>query len=109
MRRAAAPRTGCTRASGATRNRSGGAPPGKVRAGAGAARERRAYLKLLRAEDIAIATQVDLAEDFLVMLRRREGERLPAWLDAVEAGDIDELKRFAAADSARTRMPSRPG
>ena len=29
------------------------------------------------------------------MLRRREGERLPAWLDAAEASGIDELERFA--------------
>ncbi len=49
--------------------------------------DQRAYLKLLRAEDAAIATAVDVAEDFLVMLRRREGERLPAWLDAAEASD----------------------
>ena len=29
------------------------------------------------------------------MLRRREGERLPAWLEAAEASGIDELARFA--------------
>jgi transposase len=58
--------------------------------------EQRAYLKLLCTEDPAIAAAVDLAEDFLVMLRRREGERLEAWLDAAEASDVDELKRFAA-------------
>jgi transposase len=29
------------------------------------------------------------------MLRRREGERLPAWLEAAEASGIDELKRLA--------------
>jgi transposase len=57
--------------------------------------EQRAYLTLLRAEDGAIATAVDVAEDFLVMLRRREGERLAAWLDAAEVGGIEELKRFA--------------
>ena len=39
--------------------------------------EQRTYRQLLRAEDAAIATAVDLAEDFLIMLRRREGERLP--------------------------------
>ena len=43
--------------------------------------EQRAYLTQLRAEDAAIATAIDLAEDFLVMLRRREGERLPVWLE----------------------------
>jgi transposase len=57
--------------------------------------EQRAYLKLLFAEDAAIAAAVDLAEDFLVMLRRRQGERLAAWLDAAEASGVDELKRFA--------------
>ena len=58
--------------------------------------EQRAYLKLFRAEDDTIAAAVDVAEDFLVMLRRRQGERLPAWLDAAEASGSDELKRFAA-------------
>ena len=57
--------------------------------------EQRAYLKRFEGEDPAIATAVDLAEDFLVMLRRREGERLATWLDAAEACGSDELKRFA--------------
>jgi transposase len=57
--------------------------------------EQRAYLQQLGTEDPAIATVVDLAEDFLVMLRRREGERLPAWLETAEASGIDELTRFA--------------
>jgi transposase len=58
--------------------------------------EQCAYLKHLRSEDPAIAIAVDLAADFLSMLRRREGERLPAWLDAAEASGIGELKRFAS-------------
>jgi transposase len=58
--------------------------------------EQRAYLTLLRAEDPAIATVVTVAEDFLVLLRRREGERLEAWLDTAEASDVDEVTRFAA-------------
>jgi transposase len=49
----------------------------------------------LQAQDPAIAAATDLAEDFLLMLRRREGERLPAWLDAAEASGINELARFA--------------
>jgi transposase len=57
--------------------------------------EQRDYLRLLQAEDAAIATTIEMAEDFLVMLRRREGERLEAWLDTAEASDIDEVKRFA--------------
>jgi transposase len=56
--------------------------------------EQRAHLKLLRGDD-AIATAVDLGEVFLVMLRRREGERLAAWLDKAEASDVEEAKRFA--------------
>jgi transposase len=58
--------------------------------------EQRAYLTLLRAEEPAIATAVDVAEDFLVMLRRRQGERLEAWLDAADASGVEELTRFAA-------------
>jgi transposase len=58
--------------------------------------EQRAYLKHLGAADPTIATAVDLAADFLLMLRRREGARLPAWLDAAEASGIDELKRCAS-------------
>jgi transposase len=57
--------------------------------------EQRAYLKHLCGEDPAIITAVDLAADFLAMLRRREGARLPAWLERAEACGVDELKRFA--------------
>ncbi len=57
--------------------------------------EQRAYLDHLRSADAAIASATALAEDFLVMLRRREGDRFPAWLDAAETSSIDELKRFA--------------
>jgi hypothetical protein len=45
--------------------------------------------------DPTIATAVVLAGDFLVMLRRREGERLPDWLDQAEASGIGDLERFA--------------
>jgi transposase len=54
-----------------------------------------AYLAHLRATDPAIATATDLVADFLVMLRRREGDRLPAWLDQAEGSGIDDLVRFA--------------
>jgi transposase len=57
--------------------------------------EQRADLKLLTGEAPALATAITLAEEFLVMLRRREGERLPDWLAAAEASGIDELARFA--------------
>jgi len=57
--------------------------------------EQRAYLTLLSAQDPAIATTVALAEDFLVMLRRRAGERFPDWLAKAEASGVEELARFA--------------
>jgi transposase len=57
--------------------------------------DQRAYLQQLRTEDPAIAAATDLAEDFLLMLRRREGDRLPTWLDAAEASGIGDLARFA--------------
>jgi transposase len=57
--------------------------------------EQSAYLTQLRATDPVIATAIDLAEDFLAMLRQREGERLPAWLVAAETSGIDDLARFA--------------
>jgi transposase len=57
--------------------------------------EQCAYLTHLRATDPAIATAIALAEDFLVMLRRREGEQLAAWLDHAETSGIDDLARFA--------------
>ncbi len=57
--------------------------------------EQRAYLTQLRTTDATITTATDLTEDFLVMLRRREGERLPAWLDAAETSGVDDLARFA--------------
>ena len=37
-----------------------------------------------------------MAADFLVMLRHREGERLPAWSERAAGGGVDELARFAA-------------
>ncbi len=57
--------------------------------------EQRAYLSQLRIADPAIAVATDLVTDFLVMLRRREGARLPIWLDAAETSGIDDLARFA--------------
>jgi transposase len=57
--------------------------------------EEHACLTQLRAMEPTIATATDLAEDFLVMLRLREGERFPDWLDTAEASGIDEMKRFA--------------
>ena len=57
--------------------------------------DQRADLTQLRTEDPAIAAAVELVDDFLLMLRRREGDRLPTWLDAAEASGIADLARFA--------------
>ena len=57
--------------------------------------EQRAYLDHLRSADAAIASATALAEDVLMLLRRRERDRFPAWLEAAETSSIDELKRFA--------------
>ena len=57
--------------------------------------EQRAYLQQLGAMDPTIAIAVNLAADFLVMLRRRDGARLLAWLEAAEASGISALERFA--------------
>ena len=57
--------------------------------------EERAYLKYLSEADPAIATALDLGEDVLLMLRRREGPRLPAWRERAEASGVGDLARFA--------------
>src|SRR5262249_10507152 len=57
--------------------------------------EQRAYLTQLGTVDATIAAAVDFAEGFLVMLRRRGGERLPARLDAAAGSGIEGLARFA--------------
>jgi transposase len=66
--------------------------------------EQRACLQQLRIEEPVITIATDLAEDFLVMLRRREGARLPAWLVAAEMSGIDDLARFA--QKLRTDLPA---
>lgn len=55
-----------------------------------------AYLAHLAQTDPAIAAAATLGGDFLAMLRRREGERLPAWLEEVSRSGVEELERFAA-------------
>ena len=57
--------------------------------------EQRAYLTHPRVYDPAIATTVDLATDFLVMLRRPEGERWDSWWDGAAASGIGDLARCA--------------
>jgi transposase len=40
-------------------------------------------------------TVYELAQDFMQMLRHRQGQRLDVWLDRVRASHIPELQRFA--------------
>ena len=44
------------------------------------------------------------AQDFMQMLRRREGQRLDVWLDQVRASHIPELQRFVPRVSNKIRM-----
>lgn len=52
-------------------------------------------LASLRQASMLIETIYGLVQDFLIMVRERQGERLDAWLDAVQASQIPELQRFA--------------
>jgi len=55
-------------------------------------------------EDLAMFCQAsptlkrtyDLVQDFLRMVRKREGHRLDAWLEQIAASDLRELQSFAA-------------
>ena len=38
----------------------------------------------------------DLVQDFMQMVRKREGHRLDAWLELVATSDLPELEQFAA-------------
>src|SRR4029453_18324155 len=52
--------------------------------------EQRAYLAHLSHQAPTIATATTLADDFLVMLRRREGDRLPLWLDEASRRGVQD-------------------
>jgi transposase len=53
------------------------------------------YLTRLCEADQEIREAYELVTDFTTMLRERQGERLDAWLEKVEAQAIAELKNFA--------------
>ncbi len=56
-------------------------------------KERRALAVIRQASPTADAAY-ELAQDFMQMLRHREGQRLDIWLDLVRASHIPELQRF---------------
>ncbi len=61
-------------------------------------------LNEIEQEDLATFCQVsptlkqayDLVQDFMKMVRKREGHRLDAWLERVAKSDLPELQQFAA-------------
>jgi transposase len=52
-------------------------------------------LAAIRQASPTLDTVYELAQDFMQMLRRREGQRLDVWLGQVRASHIPELQRFA--------------
>jgi transposase len=52
-------------------------------------------LEAIRQASPTADTVYELAQDFMHMLRHREGQRLDVWLDQVRASHIPELQRFA--------------
>ena len=57
--------------------------------------EEQKTLQLIREASITAETAYGLAQEFLTMVRKRQGEHLDAWLEAVEKSQLRELQRFA--------------
>lgn len=57
--------------------------------------EEQQTLLAIRAASSTAETAHELVQAFLTMVRKREGERLDAWLEQVENSHIQELQRFA--------------
>jgi transposase len=51
-------------------------------------------LAFIRESLSSAETAYTLVRDFLTMVHQREGERLDAWIEAVQASQIPELQRF---------------
>jgi transposase len=52
-------------------------------------------LACIRQASMTAETAYGLIQDFLTMVRKREGERLDVWLEAAQASQIPELQRLA--------------
>ena len=52
-------------------------------------------LTTIREASATAETAYGLVQQFLTMVRKREGEQLDAWLEAVQTSQIPELQRFA--------------
>lgn len=57
--------------------------------------EEQRMLACIRQASVTAETAYGLVQDFLTMVRKREGERLEAWLEAAQASQIPELQRLA--------------
>ncbi len=57
--------------------------------------EQRAYLERVQQADAAVATAYRLTQDFAVMVRERQGERLDAWLAEADVCAVPAVQRFA--------------
>ncbi|HZS88122.1 MAG TPA: ISL3 family transposase [Chloroflexota bacterium] len=57
--------------------------------------EQVAYLEHLRQADASIAAVDALTQDFLRMVRERQGERLDNWIETAAGGESAEVRRFA--------------
>ena len=57
--------------------------------------EEQTALASLRQASPLVETIYELVQDFLTMIRKRQGERLDTWLQAVQNSQIPELQRFA--------------
>jgi transposase len=52
-------------------------------------------LAAFRLAHVSLNTTSQLVQDFLQMMRHRQGERLDAWLSQVQESGLPELQRFA--------------
>ncbi len=55
----------------------------------------REQLAAFRQAEPSLDTTYQLVQDFLLMMRKREGERLDTWLSQVNASQLPELESFA--------------
>jgi len=53
------------------------------------------YLEHIRQADASIAAADALTQDFLLMVRERQGERLDTWIEAAAGSEVAEVRRFA--------------
>jgi transposase len=70
--------------------------------------QERQALQLIRQASATAETAYGLVQEFLTTVRKRQGERLDAWLEKAQASHIQELQRFAL-DILRDKEPVAAG